>query len=182
MSKDKLTFAQYKADRNSKRKARNMQPASDQALRVWYNASAHYESSKGSEFVEANHNDAYDFWKSNDGKMMRKYRKGPMGRMDEALAARDWDTYKAYRKKLVRPLRRDLQWDGGPDGEITVRAGEIPPPRYASVVSNTGFRSTVETTRRGCAMGVRGLPCNHAVGSNECNGGVPLYRRAGDMY
>ncbi len=168
--------------RQEKRKNAGKQPASKKALQAWYSMSAKHETSKGTEFEEADHKSTWSFWKSEEGKLTRKYRRGPMGLMDEALSSKNWDTYNSMRKKLVKPLRRDLAWDGGTGSEITVKQGEIPPPRFASVVATTGYRTTSETTRRGCALGVRGLPCNHPVGSPSCNGGVPLFRRSGDNY
>lgn len=174
-------YEDYVEEKQLKRKNAGKQPASELQLQAWYAMAAQYRTQKGGlELDEARPDSVKSFWKSEDGKLTRKYRMGPIGLMDEALAAKNFPVYDAMRSKLVKKLRQDTLVDGGPEGQVLIKAGEIPPPRFATNITTSSYRTTTETTRRGCALGVLGLPCKHPVGSKECNGGVKTMRRIGD--
>lgn len=175
-----MEFEEYKAEKIRKAKAAGKSEPKGSTILSWWNMSAHYETNRGGpEIDEADHGSVTTFMRSDDGKLMRQYRMGQMGVMDDALQADDMDSYNRIRKRTVRPLKRDAIWDGG----ITIKAGEIPPPRFASEFNaNQRTHGVTHVTRRGCARGVLGLSCTHPRGSSECNGGVNVVRRMGDNY
>jgi len=146
----------------------------------WYNQRAVH----GADDVEYADPQDVQYFEKQFGQEVKSIR-GPLHEMEEARMAGNWDEYLVQRKKHVRPLKRELRWDVDPanNSPRTIPAGQIPPPRFASMWGrNANSPSLERTTRRSCDKGRVGLPCDHMVGSGDCNGGVKVLRRVGDYY
>lgn len=170
-----MDFETYYAEKKSKKPS-----LSEKQARAWYDQSAFANAQHKSEddFEEADPESVKWFEKEYPG--LRYFRNGAIGRMEDFRLLKDEDSYHNLRNKLIRPLKNDRVWDWDGVQQPLIKAGEVPPPRFATTWK-LGVSGTINrVTRRSCEAGLRGLPCDHPVGSSECNGGVNVIRRIGE--
>jgi len=165
------------------KKAKNPKTTEKEA-RSWWKRTAAYSAQFKDEddFVEADQDDITAFHKSDAGRAHRYYQNGAIGVMEGYRLIGDLESFEDLRKQIIKPLKKDRLWDYnfGLRERPLIKAGEVPPPRYASQWSADVRGQVKQVTRRSCAAGLVGMGCDHPVGSSICNGGVAVIRRLGE--
>lgn len=161
------------------KKSKNPKTTEKQA-KAWYEQTAGFSAQHKNEddFEEANLADVKEVHKEYPG--LQYFRNGAIGRMEDFRLLGDEKSFLEWRNRLIRPLKKDRVWDYDGVDRPLIKAGQIPPPRFATSFVSSPTGRIARTTRRSCEAGRAGLACNHPVGSSQCNGGVDVYRRVGN--
>jgi len=148
---------------------------------TWYKQTAAFSAQhKDEDDFEVPDKESVKWFQKEFMPSLKYLRRGSMGVMEDLRLIGDFDEYDAMRRKLVRPLKQDRVWDFDGVRRPLIKAGQIPPPRLATAWQAGSDHRDKQVTRRGCALGVEGIPCDHPRGSSLCNGGAPVLRRIGE--